>query len=133
MHNNNLNVVVLAGGSSAEAKVSRQSAAQVKLALVNTGFQVEVVELDINCPSELIKIQPDVVFPALHGPPGEDGTVQGLLEMLGLSYVGSDVRGSAMAMDKAVAKSIFKRHGLPIIDDYIVEPSADLATTAKEI
>ena len=133
MQNNNLNVVVLAGGSSAEADVSRQSAAQVKLALMNTGFQVSVVELDRNCPSELIKIQPDVVFPALHGPPGEDGTVQGLLEMLGLCYVGSDVRGSAMAMDKAVAKSIFKRHGLPIIDDYIVEPSADLAATAADI
>jgi D-alanine-D-alanine ligase len=133
MQNKNLNVVVLAGGSSAEAEVSRQSAAQVKLALSNTGFRVAVVELDKDCPSELLKIRPDVVFPALHGPPGEDGTVQGLLEMLALCYVGSDVRGSAMAMDKAVAKSIFKRHGLPIMEDYIVEPGLDLAASAKDI
>ena len=133
MQNRRLNVVVLAGGSSAEAEVSRQSAAQVKLALMHTGFQVEVVELNKNCTSELLKIQPDVVFPALHGPPGEDGTVQGLLEMLELCYVGSDVRGSAMAMDKAVAKSIFKRHGLPIIDDYIVQPGANLEAAAIEI
>ena len=60
--------------------------------------------------------QPDVVFPALHGPPGEDGTVQGMLEMLGLPYVGSDVRGCAVAMDKAIAKGVFNalgpaRHG----------------------
>ena len=133
MQNKKINVVVLAGGSSAEAEVSRQSAAQVELALNNTGFQVVVVELDKNCPSELLKIQPDVVFPALHGPPGEDGTVQGLLEMLALCYVGSDVRGSAMAMDKAVAKGIFKRHGLPVIEDYIVQPGANLTTTAKDI
>lgn len=127
------NVVVLAGGSSMEAEVSRQSAAQVQRALQNSGFQVAVVELDKDCASRLLKIQPDVVFPALHGPPGEDGTVQGLLEILEICYVGSDVRGSAMAMDKAVAKSIFKRQGLPVIDDYIVAADADLNATAGEI
>jgi D-alanine-D-alanine ligase len=55
----------------------------------------------------------DVVFPVLHGPMGEDGTVQGLLELAGIPYVGSNVLGSALAMDKAMAKLIFEQHGIP--------------------
>ena len=77
---NTLSVAVLAGGSSAEAEVSRRSAAQVHTALQNLGHSSEIVELDRQCVSTLITLQPDVVFPALHGPPGEDGTVQGAPE-----------------------------------------------------
>ena len=55
----------------------------------------------------------DVVFPVLHGPMGEDGTVQGMLELAGLPYVGSGVLGSAVAMDKAMAKTILAQAGLP--------------------
>ncbi|MFQ5577820.1 MAG: D-alanine--D-alanine ligase family protein, partial [Anaerolineae bacterium] len=57
----------------------------------------------------------DVIFPVLHGPMGEDGTVQGLLELANLPYVGCGVTGSAVAMDKAIAKDIFKANGLPIV------------------
>ena len=57
----------------------------------------------------------DVVFPILHGPYGEDGTVQGLLELAGIPYVGSGVLGSAVGMDKAVMKTLFAAHGLPIV------------------
>lgn len=63
----------------------------------------------------------DVAFPALHGPFGEDGTIQGLFEMIGLPYVGSGVLASALAMDKGYMKEIFARHNLPQTDYYIVE------------
>ena len=88
-----LRVAILAGGISAEAQVSRNSAAQIEQALIDSGHKTQVIELDDHCVQALLTTQPDVVFPALHGPPGEDGTVQGMLEMLRLPYVGSDVRG----------------------------------------
>ena len=62
----------------------------------------------------------DVIFPVLHGPMGEDGTVQGLLELAGIPYVGCGVTGSATAMDKAIAKSIFQAHGIPIVPHQVV-------------
>jgi D-alanine-D-alanine ligase len=62
----------------------------------------------------------DVIFPVLHGPYGEDGTVQGLLELAGIPYVGAGVLGSATAMDKAMAKAVFRNHGLPCADYLLV-------------
>ena len=128
-----LRVAILAGGSSAEAQVSRNSAAQIEQALVDSGHKTQVIELNDHCVQALLTMQPDVVFPALHGPPGEDGTVQGMLEMLHLPYVGSDVRGSALAMDKAIAKNVFVRQGLPVSEDYIVHPGDDLSAAAEAI
>lgn len=136
MNNNttSLNVAVLMGGASAEAEVSRNSARQVCQALLEQGHSTHAIELNRNCPQALIDLQPDVVFPALHGPPGEDGTVQGMLAMLGLPYVGSDVRGSALAMDKAVAKHVFRHADLPVVDDIVVTPDTrDLAAQAAHI
>jgi D-alanine-D-alanine ligase len=62
----------------------------------------------------------DVVFPVLHGPYGEDGTIQGLLEMAGIPYIGAGVLASAVGMDKAVQKDLFRQCGLPVVDDIIV-------------
>ena len=131
--NTALTIAILAGGSSAEAQVSRNSAAQIEQALAESGHTTHVIELDTTCAQALLAVQPDVVFPALHGPPGEDGTVQGMLEMLRFPYVGSDVRGSALAMDKAIAKSVFVRQGLPVSGDYIVHPGDDLSVAAEAI
>ncbi len=128
-----LNIVVLQGGASAEGEVSRKSAAQVAAALSQAGHQATTVELDEGCTKQLLNIQPDVVFPALHGPPGEDGTVQGYLEMLGLPYVGSDVRGSAIAMDKHVAKLIFVNAGLPVVPDVRVDPQTPLDDAVEDV
>lgn len=128
-----LSVAILAGGPSAEAEVSRNSASQIQAALKASGHATRVIELDSNCARHLLDMAPDVVFPALHGPPGEDGTVQGLLEMLGLPYVGSGVRGSAVAMDKALAKALFRRQGLPVCPDVIVSPGQDLAAAVSHI
>lgn len=113
-------VAVLEGGTSREAEVSRVSAAGVAEALRSTGHRVDLIELDRGAAANLDRLRPDVVFPALHGPPGEDGTVQGLLDLLELPYVGGGVRGCAMAMDKAVAKSIFRRAGLPVAADLLI-------------
>jgi D-alanine-D-alanine ligase len=131
--NETLTIAILAGGSSAESQVSRNSAAQIEQALAESGHATHVIELDAACAQALLAVKPDVVFPALHGPPGEDGTVQGMLEMLRVPYVGSDVRGSALAMDKAVAKSVFVRQGLPVSGDYIVHPGDDLSAAAEAI
>jgi D-alanine-D-alanine ligase len=82
----------------------------------------------------------DVVFPALHGPMGEDGTVQGMLELAGVPYVGSGVLGSAMAMDKAVTKLILTQAGLPQLpwrlihrSDWRRDPEAIIAAIAGTI
>jgi D-alanine-D-alanine ligase len=66
----------------------------------------------------------DVIFPVLHGPYGEDGTVQGLLELAGIPYVGAGVTGSALGMDKAVFKDVMRAHGLPIVDYVLVKRKA---------
>tara|TARA_R110002073_G_scaffold6938_6_gene40196 strand:+ start:1638 stop:2495 length:858 start_codon:yes stop_codon:yes gene_type:complete len=77
-------------------------------------------ELDGQLTRALLDFDPDVVFPVLHGPPGEDGTLQGYLEILGLKYVGSGVHASAVAMDKVVAKQIFAAAGLPLAGQVVV-------------
>ena len=114
-----LKVAVLMGGPSAEAEVSRASAAEVAKALDVAGHDAHLMELGSASAAELATLQPDVVFPALHGPPGEDGTVQGFLEILGYPYVGSGVHGSAVAMDKSLAKAVFGEHGLPISEHLV--------------
>lgn len=117
---------MLAGGNSAEASVSRSSAAGVARALESRGHGVTLVEVDGALIKTLREMAPDVVFPVLHGPPGEDGTIQGLLTMLGLPFVGSDVRGCAVAMDKHVAKALFRAAGLPVADDLLIESGTRL-------
>ena len=126
-------VAVLMGGPSAEAEVSRNSAKEVALALTRAGHQAERVELDQTAADRLRELAPEVVFPALHGPPGEDGTVQGFLEILGFKYVGSDVHGSAVAMDKAIAKSVFRRADLPIAEDLLFPADSTVADAEAEI
>lgn len=118
-------VAVLQGGPAAEAEVSRVSAAGVAAALQDRCAAVACIELDAGVVDALRAFAPDVVFPALHGPPGEDGTVQGLLEMLGYAYVGSSVRASACAMDKLVAKQIFRAAGLPLARDVVIRAGDD--------
>jgi D-alanine-D-alanine ligase len=121
------------GGSSAEAGVSRSSAAGVAQALAASGHEVSLLELDGGVARALLELAPDVAFPVLHGPPGEDGTVQGFLEVLGLPYVGSGVSGSALAMDKHLAKFVFRAARLPVADDWLVAPGSDPAAAAADV
>ncbi|MCZ6617055.1 MAG: D-alanine--D-alanine ligase [Gammaproteobacteria bacterium] len=128
-----LSVAVLMGGDSPEAEVSRASAKEVAAGLEDAGHRVTRVELDGSLNGNLLEIAPDVVFPALHGPPGEDGTVQGFLEMLKLPYVGSDVHGSALAMDKGLSKAIFRLANLPVTDDLIIDPGTEPAAAEASV
>jgi len=120
-------VAVLGGGRSSEHDVSLASAASVRAGLERAGHDVLAVEVARDgawsCDGVPVTLAPgggllgaDVVFPVLHGPFGEDGTVQGLLECLDVPYVGSGVLASAACMDKVVAKELLARAGLPQVD-----------------
>ena len=114
-----LKVAVIGGGSSHEAEVSRSSASQVAKAL-EVNFDVQYMELEANISQELSQFHPDVVFPVLHGSPGEDGTIQGLLTILEYPYVGCGVRASVLALDKVAAKRQFQSANLPVLDEIVV-------------
>ncbi|HVU01577.1 MAG TPA: D-alanine--D-alanine ligase [Polyangiaceae bacterium] len=128
-----LRVAVVAGGPSSEAGVSRRSAAGVARALSDSGHRPEVLELDEALAARLVELAPDVVFPAVHGAVGEDGCLQGLLEVLGLPYVGSRVLASALAMSKPHAKRQFVAVGLPLAKDAVVRRGEDADRRAAEI
>jgi len=109
-----LSIAVVQGGPSSEAEVSRASAASVAKALEASGHSVVTLELDAFLPEKLRTGGYELVFPVSHGAVGEDGSLQGLLEVLELPYVGSDVLASALAMNKRVAKLLFANAGLPV-------------------
>ena len=92
--------------------------------------RVTTIELTRDIDRALREWQPDVVFPVLHGPLGEDGAFQGLLEVLGYAYVGSGVTASACAMDKVIAKHLFRVAGVPVAPDVVIERSEDQAAAA---
>jgi D-alanine-D-alanine ligase len=128
-----LRVAVVCGGNSPEAEVSRVSAKGVTRALRKTYKAVESFELGAGLTALLEAFRPDVVFPVLHGPPGEDGTFQGYLEILGYAYVGSDVPASAFAMDKIVAKRVFAGRALPLVKDCVVERRSGVSQAQAKI
>ena len=109
-----LSVAVVQGGPSSEAEVSRASAKSVARALEAAGHAVVRLELDAFLAESLRTGAYDVVFPAVHGAVGEDGSLQGLLEVLEIPYVGSSVLASALAMDKRLARHVFELEGLPV-------------------
>lgn len=107
-------VAVICGGAGREAAVSRVSGGAVATALRTRFDQVAVMELDSSLPARIAQFAPNCVFPALHGAPGEDGTLQGFLDTLALPYVGSGVLASAAAMNKHVATTLLRAAGLPV-------------------
>ncbi len=131
-----LRVAVVQGGPSAEAEVSRASAAAVAGALGRAGHEPVRVELDRDLAAVLRAGSFDVAFPAVHGDVGEDGSLQGLLEILDLPYVGSGVLASALAMDKRAARLVFASEGLPIAPGVAFTrahgATAELARRARE-
>ncbi len=135
-----LKVGVIFGGKSGEHEVSLVSAQGIMNAMdkekyeiipigiakdgrwITSGDPMKVLESGMeegiasaSLPSDLFK-EVDVIFPVLHGPYGEDGTIQGLLELADIPYVGAGVLGSALGMDKIAMKAIFRAHGLPVLD-----------------
>jgi D-alanine-D-alanine ligase len=121
-------IAVLMGGISAERDVSLATGAQVVTALRSAGYQVTPIEVNADLAALIAALTPapDAVFNALHGRFGEDGTIQGVLDYMGIPYTHSGVRASAMAMDKAAAKAVFAAAGLPVAPHRIV-PVTELA------
>jgi len=128
-------VVVLLGGRSAEREVSLNTGAQVAAALEERGFRVTAVDTGTDDFIESVRdARPDMVFIALHGRGGEDGTIQGLLELLELPYVGSGVLASALAMNKVQSKHVYAAANLKSPDYEVVrrgEPYDVAAITAS--
>jgi len=117
-------VAVLYGGISAEREVSLASGVQCIAALREAGFATTPIEVGPDLAATITALQavrPDVVFNALHGRFGEDGCIQGVLDWLGLPYTHSGLRASALAMDKAAAKAVFRAAGLPIALHRVVD------------
>lgn len=114
-------VAVLMGGLSAEREISLQSGNAVLTALQNKGVDAHGVDVGENIASELIEGNYQRVFIVLHGRGGEDGTMQGLLEIMRLPYTGSGVMASSLAMDKLKTKQIWRAMGLPTPDFYIID------------
>lgn len=116
-------VAVLMGGVSNERSVSLSSGRQCADALRRAGYEVTEFDVGFDIAERLRDLQPDVVFNALHGRYGEDGTIQGLLEFLRIPYTHSGVLASALAMDKHQAKIMFKALGIPVTDHVIASRS----------
>lgn len=113
-------VAVLLGGFSSEREVSLSSGRECAKALEERGYRVTRIDVGRNVGRELFELKPDVAFNALHGPFGEDGTIQGVLEFLGIPYTHSGVLASALAMNKEKAKVLFAAAGIPLADHRIV-------------
>lgn len=115
-------VAVLMGGWSAEREVSLVSGAACANALRQGGYQVTAIDVQRDAGALLARLypRPDAVFNALHGRYGEDGCIQGLLNMLGVPYTHSGLLASALAMDKPIAKRLFAAAGIPVAEDAIV-------------
>ncbi|MDR6181635.1 D-alanine--D-alanine ligase [Asaia bogorensis] len=118
-----LKIAVLQGGISSERPVSLRSGAGVAQALVEAGHDVVSVDAGPDLAETIRALRaaaPDVVFNALHGPLGEDGAIQGVLEWLGLTYTHSSIRASSLAMDKEASRRVFAAAGLPVAEGRVV-------------
>jgi D-alanine-D-alanine ligase len=113
-------VAVLMGGWSAEREVSLRSGKACADALVRVGYRVTPIDVGRDIAAALTAAKPDVALNVLHGRPGEDGTLQGVLEILGIPYSHSGVMASAVAMHKGYAKSIFRAAGIPVAEDIVI-------------
>lgn len=111
-----LKVAVLMGGMSGEREVSLETGKAISGALDELGYNVVEIDAGLDLPLVLERNKPDAVFIALHGRGGEDGTVQGLLEIMRIPYTGCGVMASALTMDKIITKQVIAYNGVPVID-----------------
>lgn len=116
----NTHVAVLMGGWSAERPVSLSSGKACADALERAGYRVTRVDVQRDVAQQLAELRPDVAFNALHGPFGEDGCIQGILEVLEIPYTHSGVLASALAMNKVKAKAVMEAAGIPVTSHIVV-------------
>ena len=126
-------VAVLYGGNSAEREVSLRTGKAIYEALLSGGHTAELIDLDVNIVQNLKSINPDIGFIALHGKGGEDGSIQGLLETLGIPYTGSGIAASAVAMNKILTKQIADVNNIRTAAFQTVNINDDLKVAAANI
>ncbi len=114
-------VAVLMGGWSAEREISLRSGKACADALARVGYRVTRIDVGRDIASVLNTVKPDVALNVLHGRPGEDGTLQGLLEIVGIPYSHSGVLASALAMQKDMAKAVFSAAGVPVPEGVVAD------------
>lgn len=107
------------GGHSPERPISLKTGQAIFAALKRRGYRAVTIDVNESLPWQLRAKKVEVAFLALHGPGGEDGTVQGCLDVMGIPYTGSGVRASAIAMDKPKTKIMLRHHGIPVADDVV--------------
>ena len=130
--NSSVHIAMLQGGWSSEREVSLVSGSECAAALKRKGYRVTQIDVGRDIGFVLPEIKPDVAFNALHGTWGEDGCVQGILEVLGVPYTHSGVLASALAMDKAMAKDLCAFHGIPQTDYRVLRAHERTTETAGE-
>lgn len=116
-----LHIAVLMGGWSAEREVSLMSGQGVADALESLGHKASRVDMDRNVAAILTELRPDIVFNALHGTPGEDGSVQGMFDLMQIPYTHSGMASSVVAIDKVLTKQVLMPHGIPMPGGLIIE------------
>lgn len=120
--NRGLHVVVLMGGWSAEREVSLMSGKGIVEALEGKGWsRVTALDMDRDVAARLAELKPDIVFNALHGTPGEDGTVQGMLTLMGIPFTHSGIETSVIAIDKELTKLLLVPHGIRMPEGIVVD------------
>jgi D-alanine-D-alanine ligase len=125
MSDKNLRIGVLLGGTSAERAVSLKSGAAVSGALRTLDYDVVDIDVDVNVAETILKAEIDLAFVVLHGGTGEDGSIQGMLEVMGIPYTGSSVMASAIAMDKIISKHLFSSAGLSVPEFEVLSNEQD--------
>ena len=114
-------VAVLMGGWSAEREVSLTSGRGIAAALKRLGHEVTEIDMDRDVAARLLEVKPDVVFNALHGTPGEDGTVQGMLDLMGIPYTHSGLAASVVAIDKELTKKALAGQGIRMPEGQVID------------
>ncbi len=117
---------VIMGGTSAEREVSLRTGAAIVKALESCGYTVVAIDADKTLPARVVEEQIDVAFLAVHGRYGEDGTIQGMLELMQIPYTGSGVLASALAIDKAVTKRMVAQDGVTTPPATLVDEQCDV-------
>src|SRR5690606_22491419 len=126
-------VGVLYGGQSAEREISLQSGAAVVAALEEAGIDHLALDVGANAIADIQAAQLDRAFIALHGPGGEDGRIQAVLEYLNIPYTGSDVQASALAMDKLRSKQLWRGVGLPTPDFAVLNAGSNWELILRQL
>lgn len=123
---------VLMGGWSSEREISLRSGKNIYESLKKQGFDALAIDIDKDFVEKIKRAKIDIAFIILHGKPGEDGTIQGTLELLGIPYTGSGVAASAVGMDKVLTKQLFQVVGVPTPPYVFIPKGADLKTETKK-